>query len=170
MKLADFAEHQVTLTGGWTDYHGQRRFLGALTCAAAVHVMSLVASGDGFAYAKSGHIHGAAIDIDLLIHPVWQGARFQIVLRTGNVLNTRVEFDPVRRIEIADRCVFKTGAIIDWAAPDEQGPTIRLLVIAHDDVVMRRNAIWRVKPHLEAALLGSWRAALTKTRHGYFVP
>jgi hypothetical protein len=170
MKLAEFAEHEVTLRGGWTDYHGQRRFLGALASAVPIHVMSLVASGGGFAYAKSGRTDGAPIACDLLIHPIWQGARFQIVLRTGNVLNTRAEFAPTRRIEIADRRDFTTGTIVDWAEPDAFGPTIRLLVLAHGDVELRRNGIWRVKAHHAAALPEPWRAALTKTRHGYIAP
>jgi hypothetical protein len=170
VKLADFAEHDVTLTGGWTDYHGQRRFLGALTCAAPAHVMSLVASGDGYAYAKSGRMRGAAIEFDLLVHPVWQGARFQIVLRTGDALNTRGEFDKARLVEIPDRSEFKTGAIVDWAAPDAFGPTIRLLVIAHEDVQSLRNGVWRVKQRHVAALPDAWRAALAKTRHGHIAP
>lgn len=170
MRLADFAEHDVTLAGGWTGYHGQRRFLGTLTCAVPVHVMSLVASGDGFAYAKSGGTDGAAVDVDLLIHPVRQGSHFQIVLRTGNAVNARAEFAATRRIDIADRCDFATGRIVDWAAPDNFGPTIRLLVLAHGDVEPRRNGIWRVKPHHATALPQPWRAALTKTRHGLVVP
>lgn len=170
MKLADFAEHAVTLQGGWNDYHGQRRFLGALACAAPVRVMSLLACGAGHAYTKSGRTDGTAIEIALSDHPIWQGERRQIMLRIGDELNTRGVLDKARGIEIPDRCIFATGMVFDWAAPDALGSPIKLLVIARSDLETRRNGIWRVKPHHAAALPESWRAALTATRHGLVVP
>jgi len=169
MRLADFAEHDVSLSGKWTDYHGQRRFIGRLDNAAPLRLASFVASGKGFWYAKSGRLYTETFGVDLLLHPTYGGESIQVILTTGSVINSRARMKTSRRIEIPDRFEFKTGHLVDWAPPDAVGPTIRLLAIAAEDLKTRRCGIWGVKPKYLPAVPEPWRPMLTKTRHGRII-
>lgn len=166
-RLADFAEHDVTLAGAWTDYFGQRRFLGALRAAAPICAVSFVASGDGYWYVKSGRSRTAEVDIDLVISPVYEGQRHQIHLRIGSGINGRGLLPEARPIDIAETVRFQTGRLVDWARADRHGSPIRLLVFADEDLRSRRNGIWGVKRRYLEQLPAPWLDILDKTRQGH---
>ena len=166
MKPADFAEHEVTLHGAWTDYRGHRRYLGALTCAVPIAAVSFVQDGERVRYSKTGRRTAPSLEFDLVMQPVFEGTRFQPVLRIGDAVNCEAMLGADRPVEIPDTRTFRTGHLVDLAEPDRSGPTIRLLVLADEDLRSRRSGIWAVKRAYEPQLAEPWATILTATRHG----
>ncbi|HEX3037098.1 MAG TPA: hypothetical protein VHT73_18590 [Thermodesulfobacteriota bacterium] len=167
MKLYNFTEEEVLLEGSWSDYHGQRRYIGRLTSGVGICAVSFVSSEQGFYYSKSNRAKTGELDVDLLIHGLPNADSFQIVLRIGRGTNYKAWFHKDCQVNIENEIRFKTGHLIDLAEPDTFGDTIKLLVLCKGDVRPKRGGIWTVKPRHSKDIHEPWLSLLTKTRRGF---
>lgn len=166
MRLGDFAEHIATIRGGWTGYHGQRRWQGALEMPVAGRALMLVETDGAAFYAKTGALPPGATVVDLLLRGPNPDGSVQVMLRAGGTscAEARIPAASSAAMAIAAETMLRTGWVMPWAAAP--GAAIRWLTLAATDVASHRNGIWAVKPRHLAGLPESWAAALSRGRQG----
>jgi hypothetical protein len=166
MILGELTRRPVLVEGGWTDYHGQRRFLGRLVTEGPMRLCAFTARERGFWYAKSGRIAAGDTEVDLLLHPNADGSAFQVVLRVGSMVSNGGRLGARRHVRIAETFPFETGTLADWAAPGGTGSPIRLLAVDAADIASRKGGIWGVKARLLDGLPAPLVPVLTRSRFG----
>lgn len=174
-NLGSFAQETVRLKGAWEDYYGSRRFRGQVLAPIEIRLISLCRSdlppkkAGLWAYAKSGKFYQPDFEVDLLLQPIFEGKRYQPILRCGNAINAeaQLEASAVRALRLQEDFEFKTGALTDWAWDSKSAALIRLLAFAYTDLKKLRNGIWAVKPRFQEVLPENWQPPLSKTRKGW---
>lgn len=186
-KLADFAEHEVALSGRWTGHHGgPHRWMGSLQLPVPAFLVALAPSLGETYYTKSKRLEAGSCDVtlsgdrDLADRPrfVLKGERtidLSAYLRRGGEPTLwresvfyldQVVAPATGFFDVPNEFRFRTGRVAEWRSEAGAAPGLRLLVLAAGDVATKRCGIWGIKRRHRGSLPDAWHPVLTRTRWG----
>lgn len=167
---ATLSTFPCTLTGSWREEWNRPTWGGTARCDVPF-VLLLLGALDGRSHWAKSLPSDPANEIPVQFDPLPnREALFQLFLWAGNgawLSQFITEFPASRRGEVPGQLHFETGALVRFLSPSApRSPALSLLALAKQDVVVRRNHVWGLKPHLVNDVAPVWRSILARGRSG----
>jgi hypothetical protein len=167
MMFPHFTPQQLTIDGSWHEEDQYLRFTGIIASSAPFVILSLLKYGETDHYMKHNKSDALEVPLDMYQSKFPHDNRYQPLLSIGHSVNPGTVSEG--RLFIQDKLpmTFHSGHMFAFATDAQNQSFIRLLAIAKVDIKSKRNGIWALKPRLLDGVDESWRAVLSKTRHGW---